>query len=88
MTSFIRTPDGRNHTFYTKYAFRGVRECGKLPSKNHNFANFDYIYGTLSNHDGENRWISRRSRPLDGFTGVACNAEDDRPSTSTNRACV
>ena len=77
MTSFIARQHGRNHTFYTKYAFRKEYASAESFFKNHNFANLDYIYGTLSNHDGEN--------PLDfaafeanetGFTVVACNAED------------
>ena len=77
MTSFIARQHGRNHTFYTKYAFRKEYASAESFFKNHNFANLDYIYGTLSNHDGEN--------PLDfaafeanetGFTVVACNADD------------
>ena len=77
MTSFIARQHGRNHTFYTKYAFRKEYASAESFLRNHNFANLDYIYGTLSNHDGEN--------PLDfaafeanetGFTVVACNAED------------
>ena len=73
MTSFIARQHGRNHTFYTKYAFRKEYASAESFFKNHNFANLDYIYGTLSNHDGEN--------PLDfaafeanetGFTVVAC----------------
>ena len=77
LTSYLARQQGRNHTFYTKYAFR--KEYASVNSfvKNHNFANLDYIYGTLSNHDGEN--------PLDyeaiaanpsGFTVVACDARD------------
>ncbi len=53
MMSFIAGQHGRNHKFYTKYAFR--KEYASFDSyfKHHNFANLDYIYGTLSNHDGE-----------------------------------
>ena len=54
MTSFIARQHGRNHTFYTKYAFRKEYASAESFFKNHNFANLDYIYGTLSNHDGEN----------------------------------
>ena len=90
MTSFIARQHGRNHTFYTKYAFRKEYASAESFFKNHNFANLDYIYGTLSNHDGEN--------PLDfaafeanetGFTVVACNGRGRLDQvTSTNRACV
>ena len=54
MTSFIARQHGRNHTFYTKYAFRKEYASAESYFKNHNFANLVYIYGTLSNHDGEN----------------------------------
>ncbi|OKY90609.1 MAG: patatin family protein [Bifidobacteriales bacterium 56_10] len=66
MVSFIAKQHGRNHTFYTQYAFR-----------NHNFANLDYVYSTLSNHDGENPvdYAAFEANPT-GFTVVACNAED------------
>ncbi|MCH4853629.1 patatin family protein [Bifidobacterium pseudolongum] len=77
LTSFLAHQHGRNHTFYTQYAFR--KEYASVNSfiHNHNFANLDYVYGTLSNHDGEN--------PLDyeafaadpaQFTVVACDARD------------
>ncbi|OZG67310.1 patatin-like phospholipase family protein [Bifidobacterium eulemuris] len=77
MTSYIAHQPGRNHKFYTEYAFR--KEYASVNSfvKNHNFANLDYIYGTLSNHDGEypvdyEAFAANPSR----FTVVACNAED------------
>ena len=77
LTSFLAHQHGRNHTFYTQYAFR--KEYASVNSfiHNHNFANLDYVYGTLINHDGEN--------PLDyeafadnpsQFTVVACDARD------------
>ncbi len=62
MTSFIARQHGRNHTFfYTKYAFRKEYASAESFFKNHNFANLDYIYGTLSNHD---------ERESVGFRGV------------------
>ena len=77
MVSFLAGQHGRNHKFYTEYAFR--KEYASFDSyvKHHNFANLDYVYGTLSNHDGE--------YPVDyeafaanstGFTVIACNALD------------
>ena len=44
MVSFIAKQHGRNHTFYTQYAFR--KEYASFDSyvKNHNFANLDYVY--------------------------------------------
>ena len=77
MVSFIPEQHGRNHKFYTEYAFR--KEYASLNSyvKHHNFANLDYIYGTLSNHDGEYPvdYAAFEKNPT-GFTVIACNAED------------
>ncbi|PST49063.1 patatin family protein [Bifidobacterium callitrichos] len=77
MTSFIARQHGRNHTFYTKYAFRKEYASAESFFRNHNFANLDYIYGTLSNHDGEYPvdFEAFEANPT-GFTVVACNAED------------
>ncbi|MDU2422319.1 MAG: patatin family protein [Bifidobacterium scardovii] len=77
MVSFIAEQHGRNHKFYTEYAFR--KEYASLNSyvKHQNFANLDYIYGTLSNHDGEYPvdYAAFEKNPT-GFTVIACNAED------------
>ena len=77
MVSFIAKQHGRNHTFYTQYSFR--KEYASFDSyvKNHNFANLDYVYSTLSNHNGENPvdYAAFEANPTD-FTVVACNAED------------
>ena len=77
MTSFIARQHGRNHTFYTKYAFRKEYASAESFFKNHNFANLDYIYGTLSNHDGEYPvdYEAFAANPT-GFTVIACNALD------------
>ncbi len=54
LASFLARQRGRNYTFYTEYAFRkqyaSLRNfiCGK------GFFDVDYVYGTLSNSDGEN----------------------------------
>lgn len=77
LTSYLAGQQGRNHTFYTQYAFR--KEYASVDSfvRNHNFANLDYIYGTLSNHDGENPldYEALMANPT-GFTVVACDARD------------
>lgn len=77
LTSYLAGQSGRNHTFYTQYAFR--KEYASLDSyvRHHNFANLDYIYGTLSNHDGENPldYVALAANPAE-FTVVACDAED------------
>ena len=77
MVSYISKQHGRTHKFYTEYAFR--KEYASLDSyiKNHNYANLDYMYSTLSNHDGEYPvdYEAFAANPT-GFTVVACNAED------------
>lgn len=77
LTSFLAGQPGRNHRFYTNYAFR--KEYASVNSfvKNHNFANLDYIYGTLSNHDGEDPldYAALEANPTK-FTVVACDARD------------
>ncbi|KFI53746.1 patatin-like phospholipase family protein [Bifidobacterium biavatii] len=77
MVSFIARQHGRNHKFYTEYAFR--KEYASFDSfvKNHNFANLDYVYGTLSNHDGEYPvdYEAFEANPT-GFTVIACDARD------------
>ena len=77
LTSFLAHQHGRNHTFYTQYAFR--KEYASVNSfiHNHNFANLDYVYGTLSNHDGENSldYEAFAANPAQ-FTVVACDARD------------
>ena len=77
MVSYISKQHGRNHKFYTEYAFR--KEYASFDSyvKHHNFANLDYVYGTLSNHDGEYPvdYEAFAANPT-GFTVIACNALD------------
>lgn len=77
MVSFISGQHGRTHKFYTEYAFR--KEYASLDSyiKNHNYANLEYVYSTLSNHDGEYPvdYEAFAANPT-SFTVVACNAED------------
>ena len=77
LTSFLAHQDGRTPAFYTQYAFR--KEYASVNSfiHNHNFANLDYVYGTLSNHDGENPldYEAFAANPAQ-FTVVACDARD------------
>ena len=77
LTSFIAHQPGRNHTFYTQYAYRKEYASFNSYLKNHNFANLDYVYGTLSNHDGEYPvdYEAFAANPTD-FTVVACDARD------------
>lgn len=77
LTSYIAKQHGRNHTFYTEYGFRKEYASFNSFVHNHNFANLDYVYSTLSNHDGENPvdYETFAANPAK-LTVVACNAED------------
>lgn len=57
----------RTYRFYTNYSSR--REYASMSNfvRMHNFVNLDYVYGTLSNHDGED--------PLD-YRTIADNPTD------------
>ncbi len=77
MTSFIAGQAGRNHRFYTEYAFRKEYASPGNFVKDRNFVDLDYVYGTLSNHDGEYPvdYAAFEANPT-GFTVVACDARD------------
>ena len=86
MVSFIAGQHGRNHKFYTEYAFR--KEYASFDSyiRNHNFANLDYVYSTLSNHDANIRSTmkpSRRIRPVSPSSPAM--RKTVRPNISTSR---
>ena len=51
--SFLAGQKGRNHTFYTEFSFR--KEYMSLHNylKDHNYVDLEYIFGELSNSDGE-----------------------------------
>ena len=77
LTSFLAGQHGRNHTFYSQYAFRKEYASTENFLKAHNFVDLDYVYSTLSNHDGENPvdYEAFAANPTE-FTVVACNADD------------
>ena len=77
MTSFIARQHGRNHRFYTEYAFRKEYASATNFIKDRNFVHLDYVYGDLSNHDGEFPvdYAAFEANPTE-FTVVACNALD------------
>jgi predicted patatin/cPLA2 family phospholipase len=77
MVSFIARQHGRNHRFYTEYAFRREYASATNFIKDRNFVHLDYVYGDLSNHDGEYPvdYPAFEANPT-GFTVVACNALD------------
>lgn len=80
LASFIAKQRGRNAVFFKEYGFRKEFASFSSMVKTGNFMNLEYIYGTLSNSDGEN--------PLDfetlltsktEFLMVATDADDGVP---------
>nr|WP_235607341.1 patatin family protein [Bifidobacterium italicum] len=53
LTSFIAGQNTRAHRFYTEYAFRKEYASMDAYMRTGNYCDLDYVYGTLSNHDGE-----------------------------------
>ena len=54
LASFLARQRGRNYIFYTDYAFRKQYASLRNFILKKSFFDVDYVYGTLSNSDGEN----------------------------------
>jgi len=75
LASYAASQRGRNYQFYTEYAFRKqYMGFGNLIAKK-SFVDMDYVYGTLSNSDGENPldYPALRDNPME-FYVVATDA--------------
>lgn len=77
LSSYLSGQKGRTRRFYTQYAFRKEYASVENFFKDHNFVHLDYIYSTLSDHDGEDPldYDAFLSNPAE-FTVVACDARD------------
>lgn len=77
LASYLARQQGRAHTFYTQYAFRKEYASMENYITKRNFCDLDYVYGTLSNSDGENPldYAAFSDNPAT-FTVVAANGED------------
>ena len=75
LASFIAGQRGRNYIFYTEYGLR--KQYASLSNfiRKRSFIDMDYVYGTLSNHDGENPldYAALRDNLME-FIIVAANA--------------
>ena len=75
LASFVAGQRGRNYRFYTKYGLR--KQYASLGNfiRKRSFIDMDYVYGTLSNHDGEDPldYITLRDNPME-FLVVAADA--------------
>ena len=76
LASFIAGQRGRNFTFYTEYGLRKQYAGVGNFIRKRSFIGMDYVYGILSNHDGENPldYTALRDDPME-FIAVAANAE-------------
>ena len=53
IASYLAGQRGRNYKFYTEYALRKEYMGSKNTITKRSYINMDYVYGTLSNSDGE-----------------------------------
>ena len=53
LSSYLAGQVGRNFAFYTSYSFRPEYMGAGLAVRTREYTDLDYIYGTLSNSDGE-----------------------------------
>lgn len=80
LCSYLAGQKGRNFLFYTEYGFRKqYMSLGNFIRKR-SYIDLDYIYGTLSSHDGEDPmdYPALRDNPT-GFLVVAANALTGQP---------
>lgn len=79
IASYIAGQKGRNYLFYTEYPFRKQYMSLRKFLLKKSYLDLDYIYGTLSNADGENplEYHSFMKNPTE-FIAVATNAETGR----------
>lgn len=80
ISSFVAGQRGRNFPFYTDYPHRREYMSIHQLLRHHAYLNLDYVYGTLSNADGENPldFAAMLSNPME-FIAVATNAETGAP---------
>lgn len=79
LASFVARQTGRNYRFYTVYGQRAAYASVRNFLFKHSFIDMDYVYGTLSNTDGEDPmdYDTFRDNPMD-FTVVVADANTGR----------
>lgn len=79
IASFAAHQRGRNYVFYTEYSFRKQYASLRNFLFKKSYIDMDYVYGTLSNHDGENPldYAALSENPME-FCTVATDAETGR----------
>lgn len=80
LASYLARQPGRSYTFYMEYVFRKEYASPENWLKTRNYVDLDYIYGTLSNSDGENPvdYEAMEKNPAEFLVG-ACNALTGEP---------
>lgn len=75
--SYMAGQKGRNFLFYTEYPFRKEYMSARNFFSKGSYLDLDYVYGSLSNSDGENPvdYPSLSANPAE-LVVVACNALD------------
>lgn len=75
LASFAAGQRGRNYRFYTEYGFRKQYASLENFIRRRSYIDMDYVYSTLSNHDGENPldYPAIRDNPME-FMVVATDA--------------
>ncbi len=75
LCSYIARQGERNFRFYTEYGFRKQYMSPGNFMRKRSFVDLDYVYGTLSNHDGEDPvdYPALRENPMEFFV-IATNA--------------
>lgn len=73
LASFIAGQKGHNFTFYTEYGLRKQYASVENFIRKRSFIDMDYVYDTLSNHDGENPldYASLKDNPTEFVVGSA-----------------
>lgn len=76
LASFLARQKGRNHRFYTNYAFRKKYASLRNFIFKGSFIDMDYVFNTLSDHDGEDPldYPALRDNPAE-FVIVATDAQ-------------
>ena len=73
LASYAAGQKGRNYLFYTEYGFR--KQYASLGNfiRKQSYIDMDYVYGTLSNHDGESplNYPAIRDNPMEFFVVAA-----------------
>lgn len=80
LASFLARQRGRNYTFYTDYAFRKQYASLRNFIFKRSYIDMEYVFGTLSNSDGENPldYPALRDNPAELFV-ITTDAETGEP---------